>query len=489
MPCFTNTQGTEAKFMATESPAILVAGTGSGCGKTTITLGLMAAMKARGLQVQPFKCGPDFIDPTLHRMVTDRISPNLDIRMCGRQYVNALFHQKAPSCSGISIIEGVMGLFDGGEGSGATLASFLDIPVILVVDISSTAESVAAIIKGFECIDPALDVAAVILNMAGSSGHAAMVSEAVKRHCRTRVAGMLLRNDAISIPSRHLGLAMGSEHPLDADQIRKLASLIETSVDLEMILSIADSNCQADSTPMPNMTRRPCTDCRCGERVRIAVASDEAFCFYYHDNLEMLEAAGAELVKFSPVMDTEPPADIWGIYLGGGYPELHAQALSANRGMRGKISELSRLGMPIYAECGGFIYLTESITDIQGNTFPMAGVFSFMSRMHKRLRRLGYRVPYLVRDSMLGTRGKSLYGHEFHYSDIEATGHDSEGSGVMTAFRLDDPRAEGYMTANTVGGYIHLHWARTPDVPAGFVRACRHYRQETRGQVKTPRQG
>lgn len=483
MTCFTDMPDTLVNLMAPECPAVLIAGTGSGCGKTTITLGLMAAMKARGLLVQPFKCGPDFIDPTLHRMITGCISPNLDMKMCGSRYVKGLFRQKAPEGpDGISIIEGVMGLFDGEEGSGAALASCLGIPVILVVDISSTAESAAAIIKGFEDLDPALNVAAVILNRAGSNRHAAMAAEAARKHCRARVAGMLLRDERIIIPSRHLGLAMGEENPLDASQIEKLAGLVETHVDLEMILSIAAHGRWAGSTEGPHVTERVNADCGCMQRVRIAVAGDEAFCFYYQDNLEMLEAAGAELVEFSPVRDAKPPSGTCGIYFGGGYPELHASRLSANRSMREKTAGLSMQGMPIYAECGGFIYLTESITDIQGNTFPMAGVFPFISKMHKRLRSLGYRTPCLVRDSILGRKGQRLYGHEFHYSDIEETQRGEAGTGIKTVFKVGNRGVEGYMKDNTLAGYIHLHWARTPEAPVRFVNACRHYRQRAQTQ-------
>ncbi len=454
-------------------PALIIAGTSSGCGKTTVSLGLMAALSARGLDVQPFKCGPDFIDPTLHRMITRRRSPNLDIRMCGKDYMQSIFHRKAASGpNAINIIEGVMGMFDGNAGSAAALSSCLKVPVLLVVDISSAAESVAATVHGFETLDPDVEVRAVVLNRAASPGHAALARKAVETHCRAKVAGVLPRDVSITIPSRHLGLEMGDENPLDTKGIERLAGLMEQNLDLDMVCAVA----QKASTVRPageDTFERVSTWCRDRNRIRIAVARDQAFCFYYQDNLELLKAAGAETVEFSPVHDTALPDCIHGIYLGGGYPELHADPLSKNSPMLKQIADFCRQGGPVFAECGGFMYLTRSITCTSGHTFEMAGVFPFRCHMKSRLRRLGYRKPVLCRDTILGTRGMKLFGHEFHYSDIQTV--KGKAGRIDMAFEMEGGRMEGYQIHNTLAGYIHLHWGRTPEAAVNFADSCRKY--------------
>lgn len=444
------------------SPALLIAGTHSGCGKTTLTLGVMAALARRGLAVQPFKCGPDFIDPSLHRMVTGRVSRNLDVRMCGQAFVRSTFARHAPA-DGIAVVEGVMGLFDGGEGSAATLAKTLDLPVILVVDVRSAAESVAAVVHGFATLDPSIRLAGVICNRIGSDKHRRMVEEAIAAHCPVPVLGCLPRSEEVAIPSRHLGLHMGEEHPLGGQGLERLIDLIETHLDLDLLLGIAAARPEG-SDPGGEVA----WPVAAGERVRIGVARDAAFCFYYEDNLDLLRAAGAELVLFSPLTDQHLPPDLAGLYLGGGYPELHARALSDNRVMREQIRAMAEGGRPVYGECGGFMYLCRSITDLEGNEFPMVGLYPFAARMQTRLRSLGYRRPQVVADCLLAPAGTVLHGHEFHYSTLD----DGQKS-VEAAYRLDDGRPEGYIHGNTLAGYVHLHWGRTPEAAARFVEACR----------------
>ncbi|WP_028586034.1 cobyrinate a,c-diamide synthase [Desulfogranum mediterraneum] len=446
------------------SPALLIAGTHSGCGKTTLTLGIMAALQRRGLRIQPFKCGPDFIDPTLHQLVTGRVSRNLDVRMCGAPFVQHSFKRNG-SQADCAIIEGVMGLFDGGKGSAASLASLLELPVILVVDVRSAAESVAAVIKGFASLDPAVQVAGVICNRVGSAKHRSMISEAVQRYCQLPIVGFLPRNEAISIPSRHLGLHMGEEHPLRGDKLEQLIELIETHLDLELLLQLAGTN-STPSAPSPELP--PLVLPEPGPPVAIGVARDEAFCFYYQDNLDLLEAAGAELVFFSPLRDPALPEGIQGLYLGGGYPELHAQALSANQSLCREVQRFADQGRPVYGECGGFMYLSQAITDLEGRRFPMAGVFACATTMQQRLRRLGYRQPRQSRATILGPKDTLVHGHEFHYSAIS-----EQDAGMPTAYVLDDDRPEGYTHKNTLAGYVHLHWGRTPEVATRFVEACR----------------
>jgi len=442
--------------MGNNLPAFVVAGTHSGCGKTTVTLGIMAALCKRGIDVQPFKCGPDFIDPTLHRLVTGKVSRNLDVRMCGAEYVQRLFGNHAPK-DGISIVEGVMGLFDGGNGSAACLSTLLDIPVILVVDVRSAAESVAAVIKGFETLDPKVQVAGVILNRVGSERHYQMIADAVKKYCRTDIIGALPRDSTITLPSRHLGLHMGAEVHLNQ---QRLIDLMEQNLNLDRLQELARSAETSDSTNPESVTSNP----EPAVRARLGVAWDEAFCFYYQDNLDMLKEAGAEIVIFSPLHDESLPDNLDGIYLGGGYPELHAAELSNNASMRKAIRLFSQSNRPVYGECGGFMYLTSSITDTEGRQQPMAGVYPVASRMQKRLRRLGYRQLEMQTGTVLGTKGSCCYGHEFHYSEI-----DEMPPEVERGYILDDGRAEGYLVNNTLAGYVHLHWGRTPEVARHFV--------------------
>ncbi len=440
--------------------AILIAGTCSGCGKTTVTLGVMAALVRRGLVVQPFKCGPDFIDPTLHEAVTGRVSRNLDVRMCGHEFVRGSFARHVPA-DGIAVIEGVMGLFDGGEGSAAYLARLLGVPVILVVDVRSAAESVAAVVHGFESLDDRVQVAGVILNRVGSARHLQLVTDAVKKHCRAEIIGALPRDGDVSLPSRHLGLHMGDEISLDQ---ARLAEMIEEHLDLDHLLALA-----AGVRVQPRARLRTGGSAPVG--VRIGVARDAAFCFYYQDNLDMLAACGAELVFFSPLHDTCLPPDLDGLYLGGGYPELHAVTLAANSGMRRQIRDFSASGRPVYGECGGFMYLTRSITDQDGNRHAMAGVYPVDARMRPRLRRLGYRRVRCRRDTILAGAGQELYGHEFHYSDIGPM-----PDGVRRAYALADGGVEGYViNSRTLAGYVHLHWGRTPRCAETFVRSCRRW--------------
>nr|WP_320011141.1 cobyrinate a,c-diamide synthase [uncultured Desulfobulbus sp.] len=443
-------------------PALLIAGTHSGCGKTTLTLGVMAALARRGLAVQPFKCGPDFIDPSLHQMVTGRISRNLDVRMCGADFVRRSFRKNGAGCD-CAVVEGVMGLFDGGEGSAAHLAKTLDLPVFLVIDVRSAAESVAAVAHGFATLDPSLRLAGVICNRVGSAKHRQMIADAIETFCEVPVLGFLPRNEAVSIPSRHLGLHMGEEHPLKGEGLEELVSLIEGHLDLERMLGIARQR----PTTMESAPIAPLVEA--GAPVRIGVARDAAFCFYYEDNLDLLRDAGAELIFFSPLEDAGLPTNLQGLYLGGGYPELHAATISHNQRLRTEILAFAQAGHPVYAECGGFMYLCQAITDQEGVQFPMVGLYPFSARMQPRLRSLGYRQPMVETDCLLAPRGTVLHGHEFHYSTIE------EGAPPPVAYHLADGRGEGFLVNNTLAGYIHLHWGRTPQAAARFAQACRQH--------------
>ncbi|HIJ79340.1 MAG: cobyrinate a,c-diamide synthase [Desulfobulbaceae bacterium] len=444
--------------MATSSPAIVVAGTQSGSGKTTITLGLLAALKAQGLKVQPFKCGPDFIDPSLHRLVTGRESRNLDLWMSGEEFVARTFALHSRGAD-ISIIEGVMGMFDGNTSSSAALAEALQVPVVLILDVASAAESVAAVLKGFETLAPEVAPRAVILNRIGSERHLALVSEAIKKHCRAEIIGYLPRNLDFAIPGRHLGLKMGEEEPISKEAIARLAATITEHVDLNRLVALASENAGAN--------RESGEQDYLPAKVKIGVARDQAFCFYYEDNLDLLRAAGAELVFFSPLIDRAIPAGVSGLYLGGGYPELFADKLAANEPMRSAIKAWAEAGRPIYAECGGFMYLSQGIVDNDDKLQPMAGVFPVTARMQTRRAALGYREIALERDCFLGAKGTVLRGHEFHYSTI-----DEMPDSIDRLYVVNNGEREGYSYKNVIGGYLHLHFGYNPEAVVAFVSEC-----------------
>ena len=307
--------------------SIIIAGTNSGVGKTTVSIGLMAALKARGLAVQPFKVGPDFIDPAYHRHVTGRISRNLDGWMMGKSAVKEVY-AGAGGTADICVIEGVMGLFDGigkgsVEGSTAEVAKLTGAPVVLVVDARSMAGSAAAVVKGFESLDPDVNVAGVILNRVGSDRHEALLRKAISLHCRAKVIGVIRRDESLDIPSRHLGLTTDVAGILTPKYMKNLSALIEKSVDMDALFKIAGKVKRADIQVKALSIKMPTSG-------RLAVAMDEAFCFYYQDNLDLISSYGIEIVPFSPLKDGGLPEGVSGIYLGGGYPEMYARGLSLN---------------------------------------------------------------------------------------------------------------------------------------------------------------
>ena len=295
-------------------PSFIISGTSSGSGKTTVALGLMAAFRARGLAVQPFKCGPDFIDPGLHQLVTGATSRNLDLWMCGEAFTRATFADNSRGAD-IAIIEGVMGMFDGGLSSSGSLAKTLGLPGILVLDVRSMAESAAAIVKGFETLIPEAAPKGVILNRIASDRHLQLVGDAIAEHCNAEVLGYLPRSLEFSIPSRHLGLLTGDEAPISPSALQLLAETVARHIDLDKILALSAPVPAVRSNSSPVLPEKQC---------RIGVARDKAFCFYYEDNFDLLRRAGAELVFFSPVADAGLPEGLDAIYLGGGYPELYA---------------------------------------------------------------------------------------------------------------------------------------------------------------------
>jgi cobyrinic acid a,c-diamide synthase len=462
--------------------AFLVCGTHSGCGKTTVTLGLLAALRARGLSVQPFKVGPDFIDPGLHTLIAGKQSRNLDGWMLSRRWNEELFRRLLKG-SDVGLIEGVMGLFDGYEGqsesgSSAEMAKWLDVPAVLVVDARSMARSVAALIYGFKRFDPALNFAGVIFNQIGGEGHLKYLKEAVASACpEVAVLGGIPREDRVRIPERHLGLVTADEMRLDAGWQKTLAKLMEKRLDIDLLLEKTRYSMQTEPRPLtsdlttglPGLRLAERGDTGCGASPpEIAVARDAAFCFYYPDNLELLEKAGARLRFFSPVCGETLPETCSGAYLGGGYPELFAKAISENAGFLNSLRERAGLRMPIYAECGGLMTLGRFIDTIEGEKYNMAGILPFGTRMLPRRKALGYTEVVLRRQCLLGGPGRVIRGHEFHYS---------ENSKLEFAYDLrgrkhEAARTEGYQAGSVLASYIHLHWGSAPEAAGQFVSHC-----------------
>jgi len=451
--------------------AFVIAGTHSGCGKTSISLGLMASLARRGIGVQPFKCGPDFIDPGHHALacaVDGQSVPshNLDGWMLGEAVNHDIFNRYAAD-SDVAVIEGVMGLFDGISGTGdagstAQMAKILGLPVILVVDARSMARSAAALVAGYADFDPEVTLAGVIFNRVGSPAHAELLREAMTLVPDVPVLGVLPREENISTPSRHLGLVTPEQDGPDMSRYQRLADWVETGLDPDALLaSLPEVEAVAPFEPVPQLPK-----------VAIGLARDNAFCFYYEENLRLLREAGARLVEFSPLKDTHLPEHLDGLYLGGGYPELYAFELGQNTRMRREIKEFCESGRPVYAECGGFMLLMNDIITGRGR-YAMAGVYPVRAEMGEKFRALGYREINAREDTVLGPAGTGARGHEFHYSSVQ--GGDPERLHPVYALSgrkgtLDEP--EGFVTRNTLGSYVHLHFGSNPEIPRSFVEAC-----------------
>ena len=470
--------------------SIVIAAPHSGSGKTTVTLGIMEALKRRGLTVAPFKVGPDFIDPGYHRLVTGRPSINLDGWMCSAEFVRQTFVHHAQDAD-IAVIEGVMGLFDGiggtGEdGSTAQVAKLTGSAVILVVDGKSMARSAAALVKGFAEFDPELHLAGVIFNNVASANHGRILSESVEAALpEVKVLGCIPRDERLHIPARHLGLLSADENSLAPEFLDHLAETVRTFVDMGMVWSVATQRWTPEAPPGSRQSPvRP-------DVVRIALARDAAFSFVYEDNLRLLREAGAEIVGFSPLLDERLPDDICGIYLPGGYPEVFADTLAANAAMKEAVRAAILAGMPVYAECGGFIYLTRGVVDAKSESaslHELVGIFPATTRMLPRRKALGYREIEIGADAIVGPRGTVARGHEFHYSEMEAL-----PDAVERLYRVRkngmELGSEGFRHRNCLASYIHLHFGSCPDLARTFVENCKKYKNqsatETQGHGET----
>ncbi len=455
-----------------DRPSFIIAGVSSGAGKTTVTLGILGALRRRGLAVQPFKAGPDYIDPGHHEIAAERPSYNLDTWMMGVAGVRRTF-ARAMRGADVGVVEGVMGLFDGKdgteeEGSTAHLAKVLGLPVVLVVDAASMAGSAAAVVRGFESFDPEVEILGVVFNKVGSGRHFQMLREAVERRCRAKVFGGLPRDKKISIPERHLGLVTARESAGGKESdINRLGDLMERHVDIGGIMAHA---ARRRTRPTERAGDHTGTSLN-APRVRIAVAFDEAFCFYYRENMDILEESGAELVRFSPLKDERLPDKTEGLYIGGGYPELHGSALEANRSLREEIRKAAERGLPVYAECGGLLYLGKGLTGPDKEKHEMVGLFPWSAEIRPRLVSLGYREVTMADGCPFMEEGRKIRGHEFRYSGIREAGK------VRCVYSVKDGknenRTEGYIYRNTLASYVHLHFASNRRFAGGFVNLCR----------------
>ncbi len=440
--------------MTFEIPRVVVAGTHSGCGKTTFASGLMAALAARGYTVQPFKVGPDFIDPTHHSAICGRPSRNLDPYMMGEDGVLATF---AAACRGadIAVIEGVMGLYDGleatDEASTAHVAKILDAPVLLTVDVKGMSRSACALIAGYAGFDPRLNLAGTVLNRIGTPRHRDLIEPGLP----VPAYGWLPKREDLTVASRHLGLTMA----IETQAMSAFGEVVESACDLDGIVALARSAPGLPDGRAPAATPEP--------TVTIGVARDPAFCFYYQDNLDRLASAGAALVFFSPMNDRLPEVD--GIYLGGGYPELHAAALASSR-CREDIRHAADNGMPVYAECGGLVYLTERI---EGDAaFPMAGVLPAVTEMTGRIQGLGYVEARVTGGPFASGDGYVYRGHEFHYSRI-ACDPGARFALELTRGKGIEGGRDGLFAQNTLGQYTHAYFTR--DSAAAIVHAAERF--------------
>ncbi|MDG1478649.1 MAG: cobyrinate a,c-diamide synthase [Myxococcota bacterium] len=445
-------------------PGLIVAAPSSGSGKTTALCLLAAGLVRRGVAVRPFKAGPDYLDPTHHRAVTGRESRNLDGWMMGRDGV-AMALARGSAGGALALIEGMMGLFDGRspdslDGSAAQLAQWLSARVILVIDASAMARSAAAVAEGFANHASGVVVAGVIFNRVGSAGHARLLRAALS-HTRgpdgapLRYLGAVPQDAALALPERHLGLVAARQATLSVDVLAEHAA---RHLDLDAVLALA----QQTALPLPAVPGP------LPPRVRIGVARDDAFHFYYADNLDLLREAGAQLVPFSPLADARLPEGLDGLIIGGGYPEAHAETLSANATMRADIAAFAASGRLVYAECGGLMYLGASLT-VGAREHPMCGVLDHRTAMADRLVVLGYREVETTADSILGPAGTTFRGHEFHHSVLSSP---PTAPTIYTWSGYGGSGREGYARGRVLASYIHAHWGGSPDIPRRLVAAC-----------------
>lgn len=443
---------------------ILIAGTSSGVGKTTISLGIMQALTNRKLKVQPYKVGPDYIDPSYHTFITGRDSRNLDSYMLDDEKVKYIVKQSSKYAD-ISVIEGVMGLYDGfGIDLDCCTSSYtskiLKTPVILVINGKAMAASAAAMVLGYKELDKNIDLKGVIVNNVRTKGHYDLIKESIEKYCEIEVLGYFPPNEKFSLDSRHLGLVPSVEIEYLKEKFNNLGEEIEKYINIDRILELAESE-EIDSSfnlsKVPNFKGK-----------KIAIAHDKAFNFYYKENLELLERMGLEVIKFSPLNDSKLP-NVDCVYIGGGFPEIFAKDLAQNKDMRKSIKEAHEKNIPIYAECGGLMYLGEKLIDSQGNTFNMVGIFKGYSEMTNSLRRFGYCDGIAKIDTILSKKGDKIQGHEFHHSVFKTDEPCAYTMQKTRQGKIVDQWEGGYSKGNTLATYLHTHFYNNLEAIVNFV--------------------
>ncbi|MFM2311065.1 MAG: hypothetical protein RLZZ04_341 [Cyanobacteriota bacterium] len=466
---------------------LIVAGDRSGVGKTTVTLGILAYLAAQGNRVQSFKVGPDYIDPMFHTAVTGLPCRNLDPVLTSPKYVEDCFQLHTRTAEWV-VVEGVMGLFDGishaespsslnDYGSTAHIARILNLPVLLVLDCSSLSTSIAAIAYGYANLDPQVNIVGVILNRVASDRHLELLTTALKR-INLPILGVLRRHEAVTIPDRHLGLVPSGELATIAHVFSQLADIAKQSFDWDRLLPliakpvvskpvgkeivIAASDQEQTIQPQP------------APRVRIAVARDQAFNFYYQDNLDLLAQLGAELVFWSPLQDPQLPADLHGLYFGGGFPEVFAQQLAANQTVLQQLKQVIEAELPTYAECGGLMYLCEQLIDLKQQSWSMVGIIPSTVTMEAKLT-LGYRKAIALQDSPLITAQQTVVGHEFHRSQLTVNSPSPQWQ-LQGFHQSSEPAREGWQIKQVHASYLHLHWGVHRFLAARFIQYCRNYK-------------
>ena len=456
--------------MLLSTPRLIVAGLAGDSGKTLVALGLARASASRGLKVAPFKKGPDYIDAGWLGSAAHAAGRNLDTFLMSREAIGVALERGLPA--DLALIEGNRGLYDGMDASGshstAELAKLLATPVVLVVDVTKMTRTTAALIKGCSVLDPDVNLAGVVLNKVGTARQEKVIREAIRHSGGPPVLGAIPRLDHDPLPGRHLGLVTAVEHPQRDDTLEYIERLVESRVSLDALVEIARS---APEVSLPDEIAPSA-----GSPVRIGVFRDAALSFYYPENLEALQQAGAELITVSPLDDGSLP-DVDALYFGGGFPEVHVERLADNRAMRAAVKAAAANGMPVYAECGGLMFLARELI-VDGASHPMAGVLDLVVEQAARPQGHGYVVAEVDHDNPFFARGTRLRGHEFHYSRVIA-GEDAEN----TALRLDrgqgvGARRDGLVKGRVWASYLHLHALGTPSWAASFAELARAYRRE-----------
>ncbi|RDY25797.1 cobyrinate a,c-diamide synthase [Romboutsia weinsteinii] len=435
---------------------VLIAGTSSGVGKTTISLGIMQALTKRNMKVQPYKVGPDYIDPSYHTFITGRDSRNLDSYMLDDEKVKYIVN-KSSSDADISVIEGVMGLYDGlgidlDNCTSSHTSKVLKAPVILVINGKAMAASSAAMVLGYKELDKDVNIKGVIVNNVRTKGHYEIIKSAIERYCGVEVLGYFPPNNEFSLESRHLGLVPSVEIDSLKNKFNNLADEIEKYINIDRIIEISETEEVSSEFDLKEFIQNKKV-----ENKSIAVAYDKAFNFYYKENIDLLEELGLEVKYFSPLEDKRVPNSDY-IYIGGGFPEIFGQEIESNITMRESILEAHKNNIPIYAECGGLMYLGQKLTDQNNNDYSMVGIFRGSSNMTSSLKRFGYCYGEAKEDTILSKKGEIIKGHEFHHSIFET---DEPCAYTMTKQRdkkVIDTWDGGYSKGNTLATYLHTHF-------------------------------